>query len=151
MGLREWFTRRSGNHAERKLRQWRQEWVRVAGSANGEEISRLSDELERLGLAEDDVEIEREMVQALIDRNTLAAAIQTSGLPRIETGHRVVHGEPCHYSEPASMVDEESQPAGRLLLTAGRVVFVGSGKTAAMPWHSISTALQMDRDVVLVR
>jgi hypothetical protein len=64
----------------------------------------------------------------------------------VETGHGVVRGEPCHYSEPASMPEEAGQPSGRLLLTANRALFVGSGKTIAAAWHTISVALHAERD-----
>src|SRR4051794_35147796 len=128
MGLRQWLKRRGGGAIDPRLRQWRHDWSKAAASGD-HDVVRLADELGALAFPEDEIEIEREMLDALIDRQVLASAIHASGLPRVETGHRVVRGEPCHYSEPASMPDEPAQPAGRLLLTADRAIFIGGGKT----------------------
>ena len=108
-------------------------------------------ELDAFGLPEEEIEIEREMLQALRERNELLSSVRESGLPRVETGHRVVRAEPCHYSAPVSMPDEPGQPSGRLLLTSGRAIFAGGGSGVATAWHMISDALHMERDVVLVR
>ena len=151
MGLRQWFTRRGATHIDSRLRQWREHWSRAAAAPDQGEIARLARDLDALGFAEDDIEIEREMLQALIDREKLAVTIRDTGLPHVETGHRVVRGEPCHYSEPASMPEDAGQPSGRLLLTANRALFVGSGKTVAAAWHTIALALHAERDVVLVK
>ena len=151
MGIREWFTRGGAHRVDRRLRHWRQLWSKAETAEGRGEIAALQAELDSIGLPEEEIEIEREMLQALIDRHAVAASIRESGLPNIETGHRVVRGEPCHYSEPVSMPDEPAQPSGRLLLTATRAIFVGSGKTLNMPWHTIGTAFHTERDVLLVR
>jgi hypothetical protein len=151
MGLRHWFTRRGATHVDSRLRQWRQQWSKAAASSGHAEIARLGRDLDAFGFSEDDIEIEREMLQALMDRDKLAATVRDGGLPSVETGHRVVRGEPCHYSEPASMPDDAGQPSGRLLLTANRALFVGSGKTVAAAWHTISLAVHAERDLVLVK
>jgi len=62
-----------------------------------------------------------------------------------------VRGEPCHYSAPASMPDEPGQPAGRLLFTSTRAIFVGGPDGLAAAWHSISEAGHIERDLVLTR
>lgn len=134
-----------------RLRTWRDEWSKAAMSDDHADVSGLRAQLEGIGLPEEEIEIEREMLQALIDQRALASSIRESGLPRIETGHRVVRGEACHYSEPVSMPDEPAQPSGRLLLTATRAIFVGSGKTATVAWRTIAAALHAERDVLLVR
>ncbi|MFL6280801.1 MAG: hypothetical protein ACJ731_11865 [Vicinamibacterales bacterium] len=151
MGLRQWLNRRTGNDIDRRLRRWRDNWTQAAASSDHPDVMGLADELESFALPEDEIEIEREMLQALIEREELAARIDQSGLPRVETGHRVVRGEPCHYSEPASMPDEPAQPGGRLLLTAARAIFIGGGKPQTAAWHTITAALHSERDVVLVK
>jgi hypothetical protein len=151
MGLRQWFTRRGATHVDSRLQRWREHWSKAAASSDDIEIARLARDLDGFGFPEDDVEIEREMLQALIDREKLAATIRERGLPTVETGHRVVRGEPCHYSEPASMPDDAGQPSGRLLLTANRALFVGSGKTMTAAWHTISLAVHAERDVLLAK
>ena len=151
MGLWQWFKGRGAAHVDSRLRRWREQWSRAAASGDDQEIARLTRELDAMSYPEEEVEIEREMLHALRERETLASSIRESGLPHVETGHRVVRGEPCHYSEPASMPEEPGQPSGRLLLTTNRALFVGSGKTVASAWHAISVALHAERDVVLVK
>ena len=151
MGLWRWFTGRGAAHVDSRLRRWREHWSKAAASFDNGEIERLAHDLDAFELPEDEIEIEREMLQALVDREKLASTIHESGLPNVETGHRVVRGEPCHYSEPASMPDDAGQPSGRLLLTANRALFVGSGKTVAVAWHTISVAVHAERDVLLVK
>ena len=151
MGLRQWFKGRGAAHVDSRLRRWREQWAKAAAAPDHGDIAGLARDLDAFEYSEDEIEIEREMLEALIHREQLASTIRESGLPHVETGHRVVRGEPCHYSEPASMPDDPGQPSGRLLLTADRAVFVGSGKTIATAWHTISVALHAERDVVLVK
>jgi hypothetical protein len=69
----------------------------------------------------------------------------------IETGHRAIGADICHFTAPASMPDENGQPSGRLLLTDRRLVFVGGVRGAAIPWHSVIRTILAERDIVLVR
>ena len=81
----------------------------------------------------------------------LAALRAASALPLVETGHRVVGTDVCHFTAPASMPDEEAQPSGRLILTSARAIFAGGARAVTVPWHSIGRVLQHDRDVTIVR
>ena len=151
MGLIDWWKGRGEPLEDSRLRGWRAAWTQAASTGDTRQIPQLAAELDALGLPEDDIEIEREMLDALRDLETVSASVRVGGLPLVETGHRVVRGEPCYYSAPASMPDEPGQPAGRLLLTSGRAIFVGGpgGLTAA--WHSISEASHIERDLVLTK
>jgi hypothetical protein len=151
MGLREWLTRRGGHAIDPRLRRWRERWAEAVGATDGDQIGRLSNELDAIGGTEDEIEVEREMLQALIEREELAASIRANGLPVLDTGHRIVRGEPCHYSEPVSMPDEPGQPGGRLLFTANRAIFIAGGKTISAAWHSIVRSLHGERDLVFVK
>ena len=153
MGLFDWLRGRGAPLEDSRLRGWRAAWAHVAAATQDQpdQIARLTAELDGFGLADDDVEIEREMLDALRDREALLASVRASGLPTVETGHRVVRGEPCHYSAPASMPEEIGQPAGRLLLTSGRAIFVGGAKSVAAAWHTIAEATHGERDLLLVR
>jgi hypothetical protein len=150
MGLLGWFKRGGGADQDRRLREWREGWEVAARAADADAVARLRSELDALALADDDIEIEREMLEGLEHVATISAAIDTGGLPSIETGHRVVGADACHFTTPASMPDEPSQPGGRLFLTSVRAIFVG-GPGANLPWHSLVEAIQTDRDLVLVR
>jgi hypothetical protein len=149
MGLLRWWKGRGS--AEERLRQWRDGWTRAAASPASDRIERLRADLDALCLPADDVEIEREMLEALQEREDLASAVRVTGLPVVETGHRIVGADRCHYSAPASMPDEPGQPGGRLLLTSARAIFVGGAKGLSVAWHTVGDARHLDRDVVLVR
>jgi hypothetical protein len=151
MGLFEWLKGRGRTLEDSRLRGWRDAWSRAAAGSGNQPSERLAAELDGFGLPEDDIEVEREMLDALRERDELATAVRVTGLPHIETGHRVVRGEPCHYSAPASMPDETGQPSGRLLLTSHRAIFVGGANGMAAAWHLIADAAHIDRDLVLIR
>jgi hypothetical protein len=151
MRLLEWLKRRGAPQADHRLREWRHAWADAVAALDSEGIQRLRADLDALGRAPDDIEIELEMLDALHAAAELAAAVRQTGLPRVATGHRVVGLESCHYTAPASMPDEPGQPGGRLLLTSGRAIFVGGANRIATPWHSIGNATHVERDVLLVR
>ena len=153
MGLLDWLKGRGAPLEDSRLRGWRHAWGRIAAATHvqHELIEQLAAELDSFRLPDDEIEIEREMLDALRERETLRASVQLSGLPLVETGHRVVRGEPCHYSAPASMPEEPGQPSGRLLLTHGRAIFVGGANGMVAAWHMISETTHTDRDLVLIR
>ena len=151
MRLLEWLKRRGAPSEDRQRLEWRRAWAEAVAAPDAERIRRLRGDLDALGRAPDDIEIEREMLDALHDAAELAAAVRQTGLPLVATGHRVVGVESCHYTAPASMPDEPGQPGGRLLLTSGRAIFVGGANRIATAWHSIGDASHIERDVVLVR
>jgi hypothetical protein len=151
MRLFDWLKGRARPLEDSRLRGWRDAWSRAAGGSEHQPSERLAAELDGFGLPEDDVEVEREMLDALRERDELATAVRVTGLPHIETGHRVVRGEPCHYSAPASMPDETGQPSGRLLLTSHRAIFVGGANGVAAAWHAIAEATHIDRDLVVIK
>ena len=149
MGLFEWFTSRSGA-SNGGLSTWHREWRDALAAPDTARADSLARALDALGLPGDDIEIEREMLDGLRRLLDLEAAVAGAGLPAVQTGHRVIGAESCHFSAPASMPDDAAQPAGRLLLTGARAVFVGGGRTASVPWHAVIDARHADRDVVLV-
>jgi hypothetical protein len=151
MGLSRWWRSWGSPAEDRRLRDWRDSWAQAVASPASDRIQRLHDDLEALGLTPDDVEIEREMLDALQEREELASAVRASGLPIVATGHRVVGAERCHYTAPASMPDEPGEPGGRLLLTSGRAIFVGGANGLSAAWHAVGDAHHLHRDVVLVR
>jgi hypothetical protein len=154
MGFLTWWKGRGASADDNRLREWRDGWAQAAASPaadRADRIERLRAGLDALGLPADEVEIEREMLDALLEREALASAVRVSGLPIVETGHRIVGAERCHFTAPASMPDEPAQPGGRLLLTSGRAIFVGGANGLAAAWHTVGDAHHIDRDVVLVR
>jgi hypothetical protein len=150
MGLLRWILGRN-TEGDQRLREWRRAWDAAARAPNQEEVAHLRVKLDAIALPEDDIEIEREMLAGLDELAKLEAVVASTGLPVIDTGHRVVGSDACHFMAPVSMPDEPSQPSGRLFLTAARAIFAGGAKATTLPWHAVSEVLQQTRDVVLVR
>jgi hypothetical protein len=151
MDLLGWLKGRGAARAAPGLTQWRERWQAAAAVPDPTQVGPLRAALDALNLPAEEVEIENEMLEALRDLADLTAVVRATALPTIETGHRVVGSDRCHFTAPASMPDEPAQPSGTLLLTSNRAIFAGGGGGASMPWHSVATASQLDRDLVLIR
>lgn len=136
--------------ADRARESWRKAWAAAAAQPDCGRVDRLKAELEALALPEEEIELEREMLDGLAAVCGQLTQLE-AGMPNVETGHRVIGTEACHFSAPAFMPDEPSQPAGRLLFTGARAVFVGGGKPSTIPWHAIAEVHHSARDVMLVR
>jgi hypothetical protein len=150
VGLLDWLGR-GAPREDPRLREWKREWVAAALTLEAAATRRLRNLLDGFGLTEDEIEIEREMLDALDDAAALAADLRGTGLPVVETGHRVVGHDRCHFTAAASMPDEPGQPTGRLFITSARAIFVGGPSAVSSPWHMIGEARHDARDVVLVR
>jgi hypothetical protein len=151
MPLFGWLRGRRGDENGTKLKAWRDRWHGAAVSPEASSVATLTSDLENLGLPEEEIEIEREMIDGLDQVVKLHAAVLADGLPVIETGHRVVGTDICHFSAPSSMPDDPAQPSGRLILTSARAIFTGGARAMTLPWHAVSEVVQQDRDLVLVR
>jgi hypothetical protein len=150
MGLLRWWKSRNGGSDTARLDVWRKEWTAAVAAEDGSRIGDLRRSLDELGLTPDDLEIELEMIDALSELSALAPRLQQGELPVIETGHRVVGSDVCHFSAPASIPDDAAQPSGRMILTGNRAIFAGGGRATSIAWHKIAEILQTDRDVLLV-
>jgi hypothetical protein len=150
MGLLEWLKGKR-NGGDPRLAEWRRAWSTSAAEPDPQRVSALQAQLDALGLPEEDIEIEREMLDGITQLAELRTAVDSSGIPIVETGHRVVGHDTCHFSTPVSMPDDTAQPSGRLFLTNSRVIFAGGARATTVAWHAIGEVLHGDRDVVLVR
>jgi hypothetical protein len=149
MGLLQWINRSRNPDLDPRLAAWRASWNRAAGSADVTALPALREQLDGLDIPHDEIEIEREMLEALQDLSELVTSVPVRGLPTITTGHRVVGDDCCHLIAPASMPDAASQAAGQLLLTNRRAIFVG-GAARTVPWHQVREVLHQERDLVLL-
>jgi hypothetical protein len=150
MRLLGWLrNRRNGD--DPRLAEWRRGWSASTSEPDQAAVGSLRARLEALGIAEEEIEIEREMLDGLAQLADLRTAVSTSGIPVVETGHRVVGHDTCHFSTPVSMPDDAAQPSGRLFLTNSRAIFAGGARATTVAWHAIGEVIHGDRDVVLVR
>jgi hypothetical protein len=132
------------------LAEWRNDWAaRIVQGADGD--AALRTRLEALAATEPDVEMELEMLDALDQLRTVQRDVAAGSLPVVETQHRVIGAETCHFSAPASMPGDHQQSAGRVLLTGSKAVFVGSGRSSGTAWHMVHAIARLDRDVLLTR
>jgi len=63
MGLWRWFKERGVAHVDSRLRRWREHWWQAAAAPDQGKITRLAHDLDALAFPEDEIEIEREMLQ----------------------------------------------------------------------------------------
>jgi hypothetical protein len=114
-------------------------------------IGRLALRADELRLTEDDGALELEMLDGLQQLHVLVHAVERDGLPLVQTQHRVIAGEPCRFSAPATRLGEAGGvdgTSGRLFLTDRRTVFLGPSVTSA-PWPSIANVGRAGRDLLL--
>ncbi len=149
MGLFSWLKRSGG--ADGKIQEWRREWTQAVAAVDADAARRLRAALDAAPPLAADIEVEEEMLEGLERLIALTAELGGDRLPTLDTTHRVVGRDACHYSAPVSMPEDPAQPSGRLLLTATRAIFIGGAKMTALPWHAAARALQGDRDLLLVR
>jgi hypothetical protein len=149
MGLIDWWKRKK-SFEHPGLVEWRRQWRAACAEPDASAAAPLGEALTRLGLPEEEIEIEREMLDGLERLVHLRAAAHSAELPVLETGHRVVGRDLCHFSVPSSMPDEQSQPAGRLIFTNARAIFTGGPNAITIAWHTVADVLDEQRDIVLV-
>ncbi len=114
-------------------------------------LGRLALRADELRLTEDDGALELEMLDGLQQLHVLVHAVERNGLPLVQTQHRVIAGEPCRFSAPATRLGEAGGAdgtSGRLFLTDRRTVFLGPSVTSA-PWPSIANVGRAGRDLLL--
>lgn len=150
MGVLDWFRGGKGR-AYRQVDEWHRAWSDAAAAPEASRIVELERRLAALGRPEEDVEIEREMLAGLSELVDLRQASSNGTLPTIETGHRVVGTDICHFSVPSSRPDHPAQPSGRLILTNRRAIFAGGAQALTVPWHAVTQVTATDRDIILVR
>jgi len=151
MSLLGWLTGKRKQAIDGPRSAWHKAWAEACAVPSASRVTNLSASLNALGLPEDEIEIEREMLAGLEHLVSVQSSLPSGALPSIETGHRVVGTDLCHFSAPVSMPDESTQPSGRLILTSVRAIFAGGGKATTIPWHAVADVLHNERDLILVR
>lgn len=134
---------------QRRIETVRQE-LRVARAVHDlAALAHLRHRLPDLGLTEDDVALELEMADGLLDVAALqAGAARGEGLPVVQTNHRALGTEPCHFLAPAWRPDESGEGGGKLLMTPRRLVFLGA-PPVTVSWAHVAEVSEAGRDIVV--
>ena len=151
MKLFGWFGRSPSAARDAALSDWRRSWAAALDTADDDTTAALRRQLDALAAPEVDLEVELELLDALEQLRDARRAAASGPLPVVETHHRVIGSDTCHFTAPASLPSDPQQAHGRLLLTSVRAVFVGGGRTAATPWHGVHEVARVERDVLFVR
>jgi hypothetical protein len=146
MGIFRWLTGKNGS----AQRAWRDQWARAVASPDAAAVTSLEAALRRRPPLAEELELEEEMLDALRQLVDLSRELEASQLPTVETAHRLVGSDVCHFSAPVSVPDDPAQPTGRLLLTSRRAAFAGGGRVPALAWHAVRHVVQEGRDVLFV-
>jgi hypothetical protein len=80
----------------------------------------------------------------------LSKELDASRLPTVDTSHRLVGSDICHFSAAVSVPDDPAQPTGRLLLTSRRAAFAGGGRVPTLAWHAVRQVAQQGRDILFI-
>lgn len=147
MGIFGWLTGKSTAPA---TGAWRDAWASAVASPDATAVARLDAALHQQPPLADDLEVEEEMLEGLRQLVDLHRDLAANRPPIIETTHRVVGTDLCHFSAPVSIPDDPAQPTGRLLLTSTRGVFAGGTRAPALPWHGVREVIQTGRDLLFV-
>jgi len=149
--LGRFFGGTSDNGTSRAARAWRQAWEKAVAAPDRAALAHLEATLRHEPPLSADLEVEEEMLDALRQLVDLDLAGADAPLPVLETSHRVVGLDRCHFSAPVSMPDDPGQPTGRLLLTSSRAVFAGGSRTPSLAWHAARDVVRTGRDLLFIR
>lgn len=100
------------------------------------------------GIPDDEVELEIEMLQSGLDTIDLRDFVATNGLPVVESQHRVIGEDTCHFSSPVFLANDGFDRTGRLFLTNRRLVFAGTPR-ATLTWSSVRQIAHESRDLIV--
>jgi hypothetical protein len=135
----------------RAAEAWRDAWMTAVAAPDGASVVALETRLRRHPPFADDLELEEEMLDALRHLVALSRDLAASHLPIVETAHRIVGTDLCHFSAAVSVPDDPAQPTGRLLLTSTRAAFAGGARMPGLQWHAVRDVVQNGRDILIVR
>ncbi len=130
-----------------RLEAFHQEVAAACEAADAASIDRLRARREALGFSEDEAAIELEMLDGLQNLTDFVAQVARDGLPVLETQHRVLGADRCHFWTPAFLPDQV-EASGKLFFTEHRFVFVGGGVTS-VPWSGVTQVRRDGRDLVM--
>ena len=131
-----------------RLEAFHQEVAAACDAADGAAVDRLLARRADVGLSEDEAAIEIEMLEGLREFLEFRAEAERDGLPVLDTQHRVLGADRCHFWTPAFPPDRV-EAGGKLFFTATRLVFLGGG-VQATPWNAVAKIGREGCDLVVV-
>ena len=112
-------------------------------------LERLRKRPAELGLSEDDADLELEWLAGLVEVETLKEQADGGApLAVIETNHRALAGEPCHFAAPASRPEVPGDGGGKLFFTPRRLVYIGA-TPVTLSWAHVAAVEAAARDIVI--
>jgi hypothetical protein len=122
------------------------QWWRDANAAALQPTRDAVDELRRRIAAEAELDERERQIEMLEGLDNLCVVIAQAVLPVLDTQHRVIGADACHFMAPVSAPDH-GDAIGKLFLTSQRVIFAG-GASIAWPWHRVRGVARHERDVL---
>lgn len=101
-----------------------------------------------LDLAEEDVELETEMVQGALEALDLGERVAREGLPLLTHQHKALGDDRCHFVASAFLADDVGHRTGRLFFTNRRLLFLAS-PVLSLPWSRIALLQDDARDILV--
>lgn len=150
--LRVWWQALTGHHVRtdpRVLEFRAAVLAATAGALDRTALDALAERPAELGLSDEDVELEVEMVQGARDLLALQDAVRAQGLPAIQHQHKALRGEPCHFVASASLLGADGDRPGRLFMTERRLVFLAA-PLVTLPWSGLTTVNDEGRELIVV-
>jgi hypothetical protein len=141
MGLFDLFRRRES--AQPDVSDWWRTANALASAPTAGGIHELKTSVVDVNLAPDVAEAQHEMLDGLEG----LVAFGQSALPVLDTQHRVIGTDTCHFIAPASLVDQVDS-GGKVFVTSARLIFA-AGTVLSWPWHLITRARREDRDLLV--
>lgn len=149
--LRAWWRALSGDRVplDPRLVEFRSAVAAATtGAIDRSVLDTLAGRPAELGLPEEDVELELEMLQGARDLLALEDDVRTQGLPAIAHQHKAIGTERCHFVASASLVGADGDRPGRLFLTERRLVFLAT-PLVAVTWGGVTRVVDEGRDLIV--
>ncbi|HEY8550178.1 MAG TPA: hypothetical protein VIL35_09505 [Vicinamibacterales bacterium] len=120
----------------------------LEGDLDRERLEALRREAASLGVPEEEVELELEMVEGGLAELDFREEIARTGLPVVAHQHKALGADRCHLIASATLLAGEHGRPGRLFVTEHRLVFLAS-PMLAVPWNGVHRVEQSGRDVIV--
>jgi hypothetical protein len=147
--FRNLFRSAAARDLDRRVRLFRADVLAARSASDEAALAALRTRPAALGLSEDDVALELEMVDGLLEviemKKVTAAGMP---LPEIPTSHRALAGETCRFVAPAFRPDSPGDPGGKLFFTDRRIIYLGS-PSLTISWAHVAGVHDAERNLIV--